>query len=73
MVQYLVSMGANIHALNDYGFHWACQNSHLDVVQYLVSILGANIHNIINKIILKQNIQPEVRQYLESILRTDAH
>ena len=39
IVQYLVSMGADIHG----GFSVACENGHLAVVQYLVS-KGAVIH-----------------------------
>jgi len=42
-VKYLVSMGADIHALNDYALsHSACYG-HLEIVKYLVS-LGADIH-----------------------------
>jgi ankyrin repeat protein len=42
-VKYLVSVGANIHAENDYAVRYASSQDHLEVVKYLVS-LGADIH-----------------------------
>lgn len=42
LVQYLVSVGADIHADDDYAVRFASQNGHLEVVQYLVFV-GADI------------------------------
>jgi ankyrin repeat protein len=42
-VKYLISMGANVHANDDYALRWAVGNGHLDTVKYLVSI-GADAH-----------------------------
>ena len=42
VVQYLVSLGADIRADNDYAVQEASRNGHLDVVKYLVS-LGAEL------------------------------
>ena len=41
--EYLVSIGANVHAFSDFPLSWASGNGYLDVVKYLVSI-GANVH-----------------------------
>ena len=38
IVQYLVSIGANIHASDDQALRLAAENGHLEIVQYLVSI-----------------------------------
>ncbi len=43
IVQYLVYLGANIHAYNEHALQLAAREGHLEIVQYLVS-LGANIH-----------------------------
>ena len=40
--KYLISMGANIKADNDYAVKWASKKGHLEVIKYLVS-LGADI------------------------------
>src|SRR5581483_2343648 len=42
-VQYLVSIGADIHAKNNYAVRLASLRGHLSTVQYLASI-GADIH-----------------------------
>jgi hypothetical protein len=42
VVQYLVSVGANIYADTDHAVRFASENGHLEVVQYLVSV-GADI------------------------------
>jgi ankyrin repeat protein len=42
-VKYLVSVGANIHANDDYAVQLAAGNGHLETVKYLVSV-GADIH-----------------------------
>src|SRR5581483_5095738 len=42
-VQYLVSLGADIHADNNWALRAASENGHRSIVEYLVS-LGANIH-----------------------------
>src|SRR5581483_6050772 len=42
-VQYLVSVGEDIHAHDNYAVRLASQNGHLATVQYLVSV-GADIH-----------------------------
>src|SRR5581483_9167208 len=42
-VQYLVSVGADIHVRNDNAIINASKNGHLSTVQYLVSV-GADIH-----------------------------
>ena len=41
--EWLVSIGADIHAWNDYALRMASRNGHLDIVKYLVS-KGADIH-----------------------------
>ncbi len=43
VIQYLVSIGADIHAHNNYALLCASQYGHLDVIQYLVS-MGVDIH-----------------------------
>jgi ankyrin repeat protein len=45
-VKYLKSVGADIHAKNNYGetpLHFASRNGHLEVVKYLKSV-GADIN-----------------------------
>ena len=37
MVQYLVSVGANIHVLNEAVLRTAAENGHLKIVQFLVN------------------------------------
>src|SRR5581483_835062 len=46
-VQYLVSVGADIHADNNDAIRWASRHGHLSTVQYLVSV-GANIQAVDN-------------------------
>jgi hypothetical protein len=36
-VKYLVSLGADITADNNYAALWACRENHVEVVKYLVS------------------------------------
>ncbi len=42
-IQYLVSIGADVHYHGDAVFIWAATYGYLDIVQYLV-LLGADIH-----------------------------
>ncbi len=42
-IEYLVSLGADIHVVNDQALRWASATGHLEAVKYLVS-KGANIH-----------------------------
>ena len=42
-VKYLVSIGADIHAYNDFAVKYAYLNNHLKTIKYLISI-GADIH-----------------------------
>jgi len=41
--EWLVSLGTDIHAENNYAVKWASWNGYLEVVKYLVSV-GADIH-----------------------------
>src|SRR5581483_5856019 len=43
-VQYLLSLGADIHAANDYAVRWASVNGHLLTVRYLVEL--GNSHRL---------------------------
>lgn len=44
-IKKLVGIGVNIHYNNEYGFHIACANGHLEVVKYLISLDDKpNIH-----------------------------
>ncbi len=43
-IQYLISIGADVHYHGDAVFEWAAYHGHLDIVQYLV-LVGANITN----------------------------
>ena len=43
MAKFLVDIGANIHADNDYALRWACERGHSKVAKFLVE-KGANIH-----------------------------
>lgn len=43
VVKYLVEVGANIHAYNDWAFRRAEENNHMEVVKYLAEA-GADIH-----------------------------
>ena len=40
MVKYLVELGADIHAENEYALRWSAKHGHLEIVKYLVE-LGA--------------------------------
>jgi len=67
-VKNLVSIGANIHADNEYALRWSAEDGHLDVVKYLLSI-GADI-NIFDDFILRcidTNGHKEVINYLLSV------
>ena len=44
VVKYLVSLGVDIHAIEEEGFRWACHNGHIDVVRYLVQNTDIDIH-----------------------------
>jgi len=37
VIEYLVSMGADIHANNDYAVRQASEKGHINIVKYLVS------------------------------------
>lgn len=41
VVQYLVEIGADFRAKNNYAIRWASRNGHFNVVEHLVSV-GAN-------------------------------
>ena len=45
VVKFLVELGADIHALDDYAVRCASENGHLDVVKFLVE-KGTNIHSL---------------------------
>jgi ankyrin repeat protein len=68
VVEYLLSIGANIHARDDYAVRWASRNGHLKVVEYLVSV-GADIHsdNDCTTRWASHNGHLEVVQYLVSV------
>ena len=40
----------NIHADNEYAFHWACYNSHIEIVRLLLTINIEDVKKFINKI-----------------------
>jgi len=46
VIQYLVSIGANIHAYDGYALRWAAEYGHLQVVQYL---LNPPVNNFLNR------------------------
>jgi hypothetical protein len=73
LVKYLVSLGADIHILNEYALRLASRHGCLDVVKYLVSV-GVDIHDA-NESALKwavANGHLEVVKYLVS-LGADIH
>jgi len=43
VVKYLISVGASVHANDDWPIRYASERGHLEVVEYLVSI-GADVH-----------------------------
>jgi len=67
VVQYLVSIGANINAYDDRALRWAAEEGYLQLIQYLVSN-KADIHAIDDKAvryaILKRHLH--IVQYLVS-------
>ena len=66
--EYLISVGADIHAENDEAIRWASLYGHIEVVKYLVSI-GADIHANNNYAIrlASKHGHLEVVKYLVSI------
>jgi Ankyrin repeats (3 copies) len=68
LVKYLVSVGADSHARNDFAVQYASANGHLEVVKYLVS-LGADIRADNNTAVrwAIRGGHPEVVQYLVSL------
>jgi hypothetical protein len=67
-VKYLVSIGADYTADNNYAIRWASRHGHLETVKYLVSI-GAN-HTADNKCAIRyarMNGHSEIVKYLSSL------
>ncbi|AGF84903.1 repeat protein [Moumouvirus goulette] len=49
--KYMVSMGVDIRAYNDFALKWACNNVYFEIVKYLMEN-GANIHAYSNLTII---------------------
>ncbi len=66
--EYLVSVGANVHAGNDEALQWASRYGQLEVVKYLVSV-RANVHARDDEAIRLASARGylEVVEYLKSI------
>jgi ankyrin repeat protein len=67
-VKYLVNLGANIHAEDDYALRWSAEQGHLQIVKFLVEN-GANVGALDNNalIISAQKGHLEVVKYLVSL------
>lgn len=71
--EYLVSMGADVRANNDWSLHLACAEGRLEVAKYLVS-MGANVHTANERAVIESSSYGmiDVVKYLVS-LGADIH
>ena len=68
-VKYLIEMGADVHADDDYALRWAAEYGHLDVVRYLIE-RGADVHAGDDWALgwASRNGHLDVVKYLESVV-----